>query len=260
MGRAGAITDRFAEGATRQQVEFAKALRVLHRIITDFDPGHPTSTAISEHLNVSGQQFSNCLHAARLPARREVKALYRLAESALPEEGAADPTFVIPVSFEELLRLRELAIKPCGRCRKWHDAVVAKDIEYSLAERHRADNASDAGVPVPQRNGDRHPGLEPSPPRWDAIEEVQQFSESGLEGELLTLLGHVGTNAEPDELPSIMHTLQTSGMHEAADAVVDAAAARPVPVVLEIALKLHNSGLRDALGRLLSTAQTHGQG
>jgi D-serine deaminase-like pyridoxal phosphate-dependent protein len=89
---------------------------------------------------------------------------------------------------------------------------------------------------------------------------VQQLSESGLEGELLTLLGHVGATTEPNELPSIMHTLHTSGMAEAADAVVDAAAARPAPVVFEIALKLHDSGLRDALGRLLSAARTSSQG
>ena len=259
MGRAGAITDRFAKGATKQQVGFAKALRELHRIIAEFDAEHPTLKAISKHLNVSEQHLSNYLHAARLPAKEGVKALYSLAESALPDARAADPGFAIPFTFEELLRLRELAIRPCKRCRKWHDAVVADEVDCGLAEQRRADTANGAGVPVPQREGDRHPEPEQTLPRWGAVDEVHQLTESGLEAELLTLLGHVGTNTEPEELPSIMHTLHASGMDEAADAVVDAAAARPAPVVLEMALKLHNSGQRGALGRLLSAAHAQSQ-
>jgi hypothetical protein len=236
---------------------FAEKLRELHRTITEFDPEHPTQKAISRCLNVSEQHLSNCLHAARLPAKEEVEALRSLAKRAIRRAARENLLVAIPYSLNELLRLRELAIRPCGRCRKWHDAVVSSEVEYGLAERRRADGVNGAGLPGPPAKGDRHPGPDAAPPRWDAVEEIQQLSASGLEAELLTLLSHVGTNTEPDEFPSIVHTLRTSGMDEAADAVVDAAGARPAPVVLEIAFKLHSWGLHDALGRLLSATRTH---
>jgi len=258
MGKLGAITDGFAKGATAQQVEFATALRELHRIIIGSSPEPLTLKAIGKLLSTSEQHVSNILHAARQPAEQEVVALFHLAETAARKAAASDSPVAMPFSLDELQRLRRLAIKPCKRCRKWHDAAVAKEVENKLAEQRHADTGDGAGVPVPQRAGDRHPGREPSLPPWAAIEEVTRYAESGLEASLLTLLSHVGTDAKPNELPSIMHTLRSSGMDEAADAVADAAAARPVPVVLEIAFELHGSGLPDDLGRLLSSARAFG--
>ena len=259
MAKAGAITGRFARGATAQQVEFASALRELHRMIAQYDPCHRTLKAICKQLNVSEQHLSNFLHAERLPTKEEAEALFRLAEAALPEATAVDSAAAMPCGLDELLRLRALAVRPCERCRTWHDAMVAQGVDGYLAVRLRADTANGAGVPVPRREWDRHPGPEPLPTQWADIEEVRQLSAHGLEAELLNLLGHLGTHTEPDALPPIMRALRSEGMDEAADAVVDAAAARPLPVVLEIASELHGSGLREALGRLLSTARAYGR-
>ena len=254
MGRLGAVKDAFAKGATAQQVEFAEALRVIRRMITDTE-GTPLSLkAIGETIYLREQHISNFLHAERPPTPEVVEALYALAESALKASATAGSVRSMPFSLGELQRLRELAIKPCVPCRAWHDAVIANEVENRLAVHFPADADGSQGVPVPQVLGDRHPGLATTVSRWDGVGEVQRFSQSGLEAELLTVLGHVGESAEPGELPSIMHTLRTSGLDDAADAVSDAAAARPAQVVMKIALELHGSGLHDDIGRLLAAA------
>lgn len=254
MGKAGAIKDGFARGATAQQVELAKALQGIHRVIIGGNPKLRSSRAISEDIHVTEQHYSNFLHAQRQPTDQEARRLLQLAEEALAHVQAMDPSIVVLHKYEELQRLQELAIMPCGRCRTWHEAVVEDEVERRLAVRSDADDGNSGRVPVPLAEGDRHPGPKPSPPPWGALAEVRQLAEDGSDAELLTLLGHVGADTDPDDLPSIMHTLGAARLDAAAEVVTNAAAARPADVILEIAHKLHEYGMDEELGRLLSAA------
>ncbi|MET9606093.1 hypothetical protein ABZZ17_13625 [Streptomyces sp. NPDC006512] len=112
-----------------------------------------------------------------------------------------------------------------------------------------------AGVPVPQHEGDRHPAQYTDGAAWTELETVARYLSEDRHRDAAILLWRAGTTLTPLQLLEAVSSCRSTGLHEAADAVLTGASQRAdKQAVLNITAAFHHAGRHEDVGYLLAAS------
>ncbi|MEV0024390.1 hypothetical protein AB0H45_19640 [Streptomyces atroolivaceus] len=235
------------ECSTRTQAEIAR-------------DAHQEPTTLSNHLN-----------AGRIPEEPLLRDFYAVVEKDATGSGP------LPHTLEFLLDLRTNAKKKhCACCSIGYPAMTAStqatpqqpasrsamepDLVQARHLRRRARRhdfpvpQEHAGVPVPRREGDRHPA-DTVELTWSETGVVARYLADGQKRDAGFLLWQAGTSYSAADLVLAVGSCRTAGLHDAAEAIlINVAERTDRQAVLNIAAALNEAGRHDDVTFMLTAA------
>ncbi|MET8705697.1 helix-turn-helix domain-containing protein [Streptomyces californicus] len=231
-----------------------------------------TQAQISRDVYLAATSLSNHLNGGRIPEAEHVEKLYKV----LCDEAVA-ASRAMPCSLSLLLELRAKAlVKHCGCCPAGSsEAVAAPELQPTeagspapkhvrrrlrrprvrLSARHRClpRTQSQAEVPVPLREGDRHLNT-PADAAWPEIRTLAENLSAGRSRDADIMMWSAATTLSARDVQIFVAQCRTAGLEKAADQVITNAARRDAQAVVNIASALHNSEQYADVGLLLAAA------
>lgn len=243
--------------------ELVTALREIRECSTR------TQAEIAEDAHQEPTTLSNHLNGGRIPEEVLLRAFYAVVQK--DAAGLIPP----PHTLDKLLKLREHAKKKhCKCCAVGYPNATGQAAQEQPASRIVANpdlvrarrlrrHARRSGisvpqerirVPVPLREGDRHPA-DAAELTWPETSLVAQYLAEGQKRDAGFLLWQAGTSYSAADIVEAVGSCRTAGLHDAADAIlINAAERSDRQAVLNITAALNNAGRHNDVTFMLTAA------
>ncbi|MEU0299451.1 hypothetical protein ABZ252_08280 [Streptomyces sp. NPDC006175] len=230
-----------------------------------------TQADIARDAHQEPTTLSNHLNAGRIPEESLLRDFYAVVEKDAAGSGP------LPHTLESVLELRMRAKKKhCACCSVGYPtATVSAQEEPQQPASHSVEKAGllharhlrrrarqyghplsqeRAGVPVPRREGDRHPA-DAAELTWSETGVVARYLADGQKRDAGFLLWQAGTSYSAAEIVLAVGSCRTAGLHDAAEAIlINAAERTDRQAVLNIAAALQEAGRHDDVAFMLTAA------
>ncbi|MFE7748137.1 hypothetical protein [Streptomyces sp. NPDC057428] len=234
-----------------------------------------TQADIARDAHQEPTTLSNHLNAGRIPEESLLRGFY----AAVERETSG--RLQLPHTLASLLDLRMHAkMKHCACCSVGYPAATAStqsepeqpasrsvkesDLVRARRLRQRARHGfpiprEGPGVPVPRREGDRHPA-DAAELTWSETGVVARYLADGQKRDAGFLLWQAGASYSAAEIVVAVGSCRAAGLHDAVEAILINAAERPDrQAVLNIAAALNDAGRHDDVTFMLAAAM-HAEG
>ncbi|MCG7524535.1 hypothetical protein MHW47_08815 [Streptomyces sp. OfavH-34-F] len=231
-----------------------------------------TQAAIAREANQEPTTLSNHLNGGRIPDESLLRDFYAVVE----KDAAATGDGPLPHSLDALLELRTRAKKKhCDCCTVGHPAATedsaaqqqpaspaAANPELARTRRLRqhvrrrvfSQRPKPGGVPVPPREGDRHPA-DAVELTWPEAETIAAYLADGRNHDASFLLWQAGTSYAAADIVSAVTSCRIAGLNDAAEAIlINVAERTDRQAVLNVAAALGAAGRHEDVTFILAAA------
>ncbi|WP_455360582.1 hypothetical protein [Streptomyces sp. SYSU K21746] len=204
--------------------------------------------------------LSNHLNGGRIPEEQLLQSFYKVVE-----EDAASRGLGLPHLLDNLQDLRRHAlVRHCPCCRHGGqppaqpeaDPPADPESPASPKLRVRANGtlSSQTKVPVPQKEGDRHPKAQ-ADVTWTELGVVTHYLSTGRKRDANVLLWRAGMSLSASEVLNVVTSCRSAGLDEAAETVLTNAGERAdKQAVLNITAALQRAGRHEDVSLILAAA------